>query len=426
MRILVVSDMAPYPPMTGTPLRIFNLLRRVAVEHDVWLATFTRTREEAEGISSLGEFCAGVESVELPNYGALSRPSGLVRNLLSGSPPDLRLYDSPELSDVARRLTAKVEFDVVQVENSYMAFYLDRISRSARTVTVLDCIDVVYRKYERMSRLEPKPARKVRTWLHGRMMRKWEPRQAARFDCCLTMSEADRRELLVANPQIRGRVVPNGVDTERMQPLHSHDGPPALVFVGNMQYRPNADAVVAFCESVLPRVRHAMGRVEMWIVGTDPGPEVLRLDGDGVHVTGRVEDVRPYYARSTVCVVPLRAGSGTRLKILEAMALGRPVVSTPVGCEGIEARDGEHLLIAKDPDELAAKTIELLSNDQLRDRVAGSARELVVSTYDWDVIAKGLIGVYKELSDAKKARHEFELPIAGKPGAAVGIRRPTK
>jgi len=136
----------------------------------------------------------------------------------------------------------------------------------------------------------------------------------------------------------------------------------------------------------------------MWIVGINPSTEVRDLDGNGIHVTGRVEDVRPYYRRSTVCVVPLRAGGGTRLKILEAMALGRPVVSTSIGCEGLDVVDGEHLFIADRPEEFADRTIRLLTDEALRRSITSRARAMVVSRYDWDIIAKQLMQVYTDVA----------------------------
>jgi glycosyltransferase involved in cell wall biosynthesis len=286
-----------------------------------------------------------------------------------------------------------------------MAFYIDSLAGARSGATILDCIDVVFSKYDQISRLEPKLSRRIRTWLHSRMMRLWEPRQAMRFDRCLAMSERDRRRLLAASPRLRVEVVPNGVDTQLLKPLPPHIGRPALIFVGNMQYRPNIDAAMELRHRILPLVRREAGPVEMWIVGTDPPPEVRQLAGDGVHVTGRVNDVQPFYQRSSVCVVPLRAGSGTRLKILEAMALGRPVVSTPVGCEGLEASDGEHIHVAHGPDEFALKTVQLLTDEGLRRSTVESAREMVVARYDWDVIADKLGQVYEEASHARAARN---------------------
>jgi glycosyltransferase involved in cell wall biosynthesis len=140
-----------------------------------------------------------------------------------------------------------------------------------------------------------------------------------------------------------------------------------------------------------------MSAAELWIVGRDPRPEVLELNGNGVHVTGRVEDVVPYYRQSAVCVVPLRAGGGTRLKILEAMALGRPVVSTTIGCEGLDVVDGEHLLIADNPAQFAEKTVRLLTERQLYQHIATEGRKLVVTKYDWNIIADRIMQTYTEL-----------------------------
>jgi glycosyltransferase involved in cell wall biosynthesis len=181
------------------------------------------------------------------------------------------------------------------------------------------------------------------------------------------------------------------------QPLPQEDVFPALLFIGDMSYVPCVDAMLYFCREVLPRIRNVVSEVELWIVGKDPLPEVARLGNNGVHVTGQVDSVMPYYERSTVCVVPLRAGGGTRLKILEAMALGRPVVSTTIGCEGLDVVDGEHLLIADSPERFVEKTVRLLEDRMLYRHIATNGRQLVVARYDWDVIARQLMQVYAEM-----------------------------
>jgi glycosyltransferase involved in cell wall biosynthesis len=212
------------------------------------------------------------------------------------------------------------------------------------------------------------------------------------------MSETDRQVLLAANPRLRVEVAPNGVDTHAFRPLPAPEGPPALVFVGNMSYPPCVDAMVWFCSEILPLIRAQRPGVEMWIVGINPAPEVRRLEGDGVHVTGRVPDVTPYYERSGVSVVPIRAGGGTRLKILEAMALGRPVVSTTIGAEGLDIMDGNHVLLADDPRQFAEKTLQLLSDAELYRRLAADGRALAVNRYDWDVIARDLLRVFSDVA----------------------------
>jgi glycosyltransferase involved in cell wall biosynthesis len=165
-----------------------------------------------------------------------------------------------------------------------------------------------------------------------------------------------------------------------------------------MGYWPGIDAALHFSQDIFPRIREVIPDSALWIVGSNPAPDVRALDGASIHVTGRVESVIPYYEQSSVCVVPLRAGTGTRLKILEAMALGRPVVSTRVGCEGLDVTHGEHLLIADDPEDFAQHVLHLFQDDALYDRVTANAREHVMACYDWDVIVKRQLAIYAELA----------------------------
>jgi glycosyltransferase involved in cell wall biosynthesis len=201
------------------------------------------------------------------------------------------------------------------------------------------------------------------------------------------MSEVDRSLVLRENPNLNVDVIPNGVDTKDYQMLPYEETTSNIIFVGDMGYLPNVDAIQFFHKEILPHIQGIIPNVEIWVVGIDP-PDVLKqLEGKTVHVTGRVEDVRLYYQRSNICVIPLRAGGGTRLKILEAMALGRPVVSTTIGCEGLEVIDGEHIFIADDPKEFAKKTLLLLTNQQIRKQIIQNARHLVETHYDWDILA---------------------------------------
>jgi glycosyltransferase involved in cell wall biosynthesis len=342
--------------------------------------------------------CREVETGSVRQAGALGQPGDALHFLLTGKPPELRFHWSGELARKVRGFTSRVQFDVAHIEFGHMGLYLEILPVELQQKSVWMLHDIDWSKYGRMAQLEMKPSRKLRTWLHSRMMRRWTPHYAGRFRRCVTVSEHDRYLLTTANPRLQVDVVPNGVDTRAYQPLKEEVASPVLLFVGNMAYLPCADAVLSFCRDVLPRIRRVMANVEMWIVGINPRPEVRELEGAGVHVTGFVEDVRPYYNRSTVCVVPLRAGGGTRLKILEAMALGRPVVSTSIGSEGLDAVDGEHILIADHPEDFAHKTLRLLTDETLRQSIANKARELVVRCYDWDIVAQRLMQVYEQVA----------------------------
>jgi sugar transferase (PEP-CTERM/EpsH1 system associated) len=397
VRILFITDYLPYPLISGDRIRVYHLIRRIANQHQVWLAALLETPSRAKDLSHLGEFCQAVETAYWRRRHPLAHLPGLLRFALKGTPLELKFVYSEELTRKISQLVSKVDFDIVEIQPSNMAIYLEALPVSARCKCVLTFHNIGFQQFARISRYERRLGRKMRALLFSWMMRRWEPRYAERFDCCATVSEVDRDLLMMANSRLQVEVIPNGVDTHLYQPLPYEGTTPALMFVGNMDYPPNIDAVVFFCQEVFPHIRRMIPDVEVWIIGTSPAPEVRQLDGSGVHVTGQVEDIVPYYERSAICVVPLRAGGGTRLKILEAMALGRPVVSTSVGAEGLNVVDGQHLLIADSPEQLTEKTVLLLTEREVYQHIVTNARKLVVTWYDWDVVAGRLMQVYADL-----------------------------
>lgn len=396
MRILFILDKLPFPANTGDRLRIYNLVRRVAERHDVWLAVLADAPEDTSGLAHLAQFCRGIEVAYRSHQSPWAHVPGVVAYALRGRPLELKFNYSTELMGKIGRLSARVNFDIVQIEHSYMALYAEAFADRPNTKRILDFHNVELSQSDRIARVEPRLEAKARAWLHGRMMRRWEPSYAEHFDRCLTCSAVDRDLLLSANPRLRVSVAPNGVDAGAYQPLAQNSAGCSLIFVGTMSYAPSVDAMQYFCGEVLPRIRRQQD-VDVWIVGKDPAPEVKKLAGNGVIVTGGVPDVVPYYRRCSVAVAPLRAGSGTRLKILEAMALGRPVVSTSIGCEGLDVVDGRDLLIADDATDFAAKTVRLLRDETLARDLASNGRRLVADRYDWGVVAGQLLDVYESL-----------------------------
>ena len=278
----------------------------------------------------------------------------MLRYALEGKPPELKLLRSEELISKIRHLVSTMDFDVVEIDLR-LGLYLEALPNDRRCKSILMFHNFTFQQGLRIFRYERRWGKKIRKLLDSIAMFQWEPRYAMRFDQCITVSEIDRDLYLKTNPRLQIDVIPNGVDVQKYTPLPANNASPTLLFIGNMGYSPCVDAMLYFCREIFPLIRQAVSGVELWIVGKEPLPEVLRLNSDGVHVTGQVEDVIPYYKQSAVCVVPLRSGGGTRLKILEAMALGRPVVSTTIGCEGLEVVDGQHLLIADKPANFAGR-----------------------------------------------------------------------
>jgi polysaccharide biosynthesis protein PslH len=400
MRILFITDTVPYPPLSGNQLRVYNLCRRIAKECELWLAVPLNRTEDTVGVSHMREICHEVITATRRQQRRLQHVPGLIRYALAGKPLEYKFEHCEELLQKIRSLAPKVDFDIVHIEPSYMALYLEALPPDARCKSFLTFHNIEFSLFQRLSRHASTPIGKARAFLHSMILHRWEPHYAERFDLCITVSEVDRHLLTTSNPRLRTAVSPNGFDTQQYQPLPmpQETARPSLLFVGSMSYEACADAMVYFCQEILPRIRCRVGDLEMWIVGRDPSARVRQLHGNGVHVTGRVADVRPYYHQSMVCVVPLRAGGGTRLKILEAMALGRPVVSTSIGCEGLDVVDEEHLMIADSPEQFAEKTVRLLTDAALRQRISTNARQLVVARYDWDVIAMRLMHIYTQVA----------------------------
>jgi len=399
MRILVISDISPYPLVSGDRIREYNLLRRLADQHEVWLTGFMENPSDEYGVPHLASFCAGVEVVHTERHHPLYHIPGLLKYALSGRPLELKFLHSEKLIQKIRKLLTNVHFDLVMVINSHTALYWELLPPDLRQKSVLVFENIEFSQYESIYRIENDPINKMRAWINLQMMRNWEPRYAGHFNRCITVSENDKDILTRANPDLKVDVIPNGVDTKIFHPLATPQGRADLLFIGKMSYAPCADAADYFSYAILPLIKREVENTRLWIVGREPPQKVLNLaNGDDIQVTGWVQDVLPYYERCAICVVPLRAGGGTRLKILEAMALGRPVVSTSVGCEGIDVTDGVNILIADYPDDFAEKTVKLLRDENLQRVIAQNARKLVESQYDWDSIARKMMNILHEVA----------------------------
>jgi polysaccharide biosynthesis protein PslH len=413
MRILFITDRIPFPPVSGNLLRTYHLCKRLAQQHELWLVAPLNQGEDRAGVHHMRQLCHTVVTAPRRKMGALHHVPGLIKYALQGNPLEYKFEHCEELFQLVRQHTAAVDFDVVHIEPSYMGLYQEAIASSTRTRRSLTFHNIESHLFRELALVERPAKRRLRAQLHSLMLRRWEARYTERFDQLITVSESDRHLLLKANPRLKVTVMPNGVDTCELQPLPMAGVTPSLIFVGSMSYSACVDAMLFFRQEILPRIRREIENVELWIVGRDPAPEIEALQGDGVYVTGAVEDVQPYYRQSTVCVVPLRAGGGTRLKILEAMALGRPVVSTSKGCEGLDVVDGEHLAIADDPEEFAQKTIQLLKDSALHSKISRQARRLVEDRYSWDVIATQLSDFYVAQLNPDPAKHALSRLVEG-------------
>lgn len=395
--VLIVTYGLPYPPHGGTKLRDLNTIRCLAREHSVFLLSLLWNPGELRDVARLREYCREVDAVVM-RRSLGERLAGLASGLRAGRPLAASAFYLAAMAEKVRRIVSEHDVDLIVFEQLYVAPYLDALPSPRTGRTVLSLHNVAARQYRSMLRTRVGAVHKALQLPKWLLMAAMERAYAGRADHCIVVSSRDAMLLGATHPEAPRSVIANGVDASVYRPLPEPAGGDALVFVGRMQYAPNIDAVRHFCRRILPIVREAVPDVRLYVVGEEPSPLVTRLaDGDRVVVTGGVPDVRPYYERSRVAIVPLRAGGGTRVKILEAMALGRPVVSTSMGCEGLDVTDGEHLLVADTPARFAERVVELLRRPDLRACLARNARRLVESRHDWAVVNEGLRDVYRRL-----------------------------
>ncbi len=393
MRILFLSAWYPYPPDNGSKIRVYHLLRALAARHEVTLVSFafaTARPEEREGLAGL---CASVQVVPVDPS---ERPV-MLRALRYLSPAPITTLPVPAMRAAVDPLLSAGGWDAVIASTETTATYALRAPR--RCTRVLEEHNAFSRWMGDRHHAASGTVSRAQTWVSWKKTRAYERRLLPRFDLVTMVSTEDRdasRELLVGGcPPIE--VVPNGVDCEHHRPGLALPRPGSLVYNGAMTYSANYDAMQFFLRDVYPLVRAQAPDVSLTITGSTSGVDLagLALD-DSVRLSGYVDDIRPVIAGSAACVVPLRQGGGTRLKILEAMALGVPVVSTRKGAEGLDVVDGEHLLIADGPRDLAAATVRLLQDGALRARLATNARALVEQRYDWRAIGAAFVGLVED------------------------------
>lgn len=403
MHILFLSTRSPYPLNGGHPLRTFHLLREAARRHSVSFLTFIQHEEEWEGLSVLREFCDDVVALPIPaDAGRLPLAAGLAANALSPLPFVAQKYDTRAMRRAVARARDIGPVDLMHLDMLPLAVY-DGDSGPAPVVLVDHNVEFIL--LERRAKTERGLARRFWT-TQARRLKRFEAAAVERATRAIAVSDVDAGILRRLAPGAEVRTVPNGVDLGFFAPAEEPDDADELVFVGAMTHYPNVDSVKYFVESIWPRIRAARPAARLTIIGVHPPDDVLALGKTpGITVTGRVPDIRPYVHKAAVYVVPLRVGGGTRLKILDAMAMGKAIVSTSVGCEGLEVADGRDILVADTPEDFAARTLALMGDAGRRGTLGAAARATVESRYAWERLGEMQEAVYQEAREAWRARN---------------------
>lgn len=393
--ILFVSPITPYPQDAGVKIRIRNVLEAVADAGNVDFVGYTNvnandhTTLQAQ-LNSLNSICRSVRLIPSPSWRGIGRidfSKILERLILSKTPAYYKDFPHEALVSMAEPLAD--QSDLIWVERLYVAHWL----RHYGNKTIVDIDDLESVKLKRQMAL----GTGVEQGLYGVGQRsqvaklmKSEQHAAGRFLRIVTCSGQDR-DRWPSEKHENIWVIPNGTDDSLLSLPRGQKIPHQMIFVGTMDYPPNEDAIIHFCQTIFPLVLKEIPDATLRIVGRNPSTKVMDLaDGEVISVHANVPDVAEFVQKASVSVVPLRVGGGTRLKILESLALGTPVVSTAMGAEGLNLRHDRHLLIANRPEEFAAQTTALLRDEQMRDRLASAGAMAIRNSYCWSSIRRQL------------------------------------
>ncbi len=402
MKILWISPKLPFPLDSGDKIRQYSLIKQLSENHSIYLLSFLEKPEDVRYIPEIKKFCTAVETVVLP-----SRFPFFKRVLTAGSsmmPFVARKYLCDEMQRRIMKLMSEVTFDVVQIEHVYMGSYFEGAHGCRGAGKLLTMHNIESLLYKRQADVERSIAWKAYWYFEYLKLARYERRILSMCDAILAMSEIDKALLCAKHPGIRSFIVPNTVDVSGYEISEDEVEPHLLMFSGSMNYPPNQDAVLFFCRDIFPRIKRRIPEAKFYVVGKRPPNSFVSLENSNdVVITGYVDDVKPYLRKTSVFVVPLRAGGGTRLKILEAMAMGKPVVSTGIGAEGLKVNPGGNILIADEPEDFASKVARLLKDSSLREKIGGNGRKLVEQRYNSKIAARTLEHAYNEIANLKKS-----------------------
>lgn len=410
LHIIWLSHFLPYPPKGGLLQRSYHLLRRVSMYHDVEVIAFNqrallpRPEMVSTAVSALGEFCQIRAVCTIPADGtSQGHIKLLLKSWLSRKAYTIRWLIAEDMRRAVEAAARERRYDIVHVDTISLAPYHGSFREAAR---VLNHHNVESHMMQRRAEREANPLAGIYMRMEAAKLRRHERELCPLFDANLTCSGLDSDRLKAIVPTLRTEQVPNGVDLEYFRPEDGPVEPGSLVFVGGMGWYPNRDAMTFFAQEIWPRLCAMRKDVSMTVVGARPPDFVRALAArdPAFRVTGFVDDVRPILSRAAVYVCPVRDGGGTKLKVLDALAMGKAVVAHPVALEGLAVVPGVHVLSAKTPAEFVTAITRLLHDDLLRTRLGAAGRRLIAERYDFNAIGRRLSELYEQVWDRGRRR----------------------
>lgn len=416
MKILYLCHRFPFPPKRGGKIRPFNMIRHLTARgHEVTVCSLARTPAEAKEGGGISAYCARFEMATVWNPVQALR---MVARLPVPTPSSMGFFYSRDLQKRIDALLREVTFDLIFVHCSSVAQYVEHVKGIPK---VLDFGDMDSEKWLEYARYKPFPL-SLGYWLEGSKMKAAEKRLAAKFDLCTATTRAEWETLQSYGAARATDWFANGVDADFFKPDGQGYNPDTLSFIGRMDYYPNQECMFRFCRDTWPLIRERRPQARLLIVGADPSPAVKRLgDLPGVTVTGSVPDVRPYVLQSAAMVAPLAIARGTQNKILEAMAMGVPVITSSVAAGGVDAEAGVHLKVADSPQSFARACLDLMAQPAERRRFSRLGRERMLSHHDWTASMARLDAILeKALAQFGRGQGALRPAAGGNPVSSKG------
>jgi polysaccharide biosynthesis protein PslH len=397
MKILWVKAGGLLPLDSGGKIRSYHILTELTRTHEITLFTFYRSML-SDPHHELNQLFSRVIylPLEIPAGRGLAEFVNYVRLALSPLPYSMAKHYVPGVTEKLRETLGQESFDVIVCDFIAAAPSIPWDWSGPKVLFAHNVETLIWKRHFNVTRA---PHWKFASWREYRSMERAERSYVRLADHLLTVSETDRDFFARFVDSGKISVIQTGVDIEYFQPCPCERGAESLVFTGSMDWMPNEDAIFHFAEKMLPQIRSCVPGVRLHVVGRRPSPRLRALAErePAIEVTGAVEDIRPYVRSASVYVVPLRVGSGTRLKIFEAMAMGKAVVSTSIGAEGLPVQHGENILIEDDPGEFAKRVVNLLRNPDAQAILGHAARRAVEQKYSWESVGSNFEAVLRNL-----------------------------
>lgn len=395
MKILILTPYLPYPLMSGGQIRSYNLLKNLSQKHEITLFSFIRKDEEKKYLPELSKYCKKIEVFK-------RRPAWSIKNIILAGltlyPFLVSIYLSFKLRKTIKKELEKEKYDLIHAETFYV---MPNIPKTSVPILLVEQT-IEYIVYQHFVENIKIPPLKWLLKIDVAKIKHWERHYWEKANMVIAMSEADKKIMQTLSPKLKIEIIPNGVDFNFFNKSKETLGKtPTILFVGNFKWLQNREAVITLVSEVWPKIIDKIEDVKLWIVGQNPTKEITDLSKDNIIIDQTVTDIRKAYLNSDVLLAPIKGSGGTRFKILEAMASGIPVVTTPIGIEGIDAENEKEVLIRDESVGLAEAVIKLLKDRFFYRDLTTSARALTKEKYNWENIGEKLDKIYKEVGGGK-------------------------